>query len=158
MCHRIAVLVLGLLVLSPTTWAAEAGKWRGKAVLVSTEFNSTTVVDKEGHELMLGEDNGMVFAEDGEAFLDNAQYRVQWILDTGGMVAGGYKTFTAADGGQVFEKFSITKFTDTGVEGTWEFTGGTGKYDGIAGSGDFTVTNVSDSVYSDLLEGEYSIP
>ena len=63
-----------------------------------------------------------------------------------------------SDGDQVFAKFSIAKFTDTGVEGTWEFTGGTGEYDGIAGNGDFKVTNVSDSVYWDLLEGQYTLP
>ncbi len=39
----------------------------------------------------VGDANGMVFNEDGEAFLDKAQYRVQWMVDTGGMVAGGYK-------------------------------------------------------------------
>ena len=49
-------------------------------------------------------------------------------------------------------------FTDTGGSGSWEFINGTGKYEGITGRGDFTSTNVSPTVYWDLLEGEYKIP
>lgn len=106
---------------------------------------------------MLGEDSGLVFNDDGKAFLDKAEYRVQWMVDTAGMVGGGYKTFTTADG-QVFAKFSITEFTDTGVSGSWEFTGGTNTYKGITGQGSFSVTNVSETVYWDMLEGKYQIP
>jgi len=96
-------------------------------------------------------------SESGKAFLDKAEYRVQWMVDTGGMVGGGYKTFTASDG-QVFAKFTINKLADTGGSGSWEFIKGTGKYEGITGRGDFTSTNVSPTVYWDLLEGEYKIP
>jgi hypothetical protein len=79
------------------------------------------------------------------------------MVDTGGMVGGRYKTLIASDG-QVFAKFTITESSDAGGNGTWEFTKGTGKYEGITGRGDFKYTNVSDTVYWDLLEGEYKIP
>ncbi len=154
---RIAVVALGVLVLSTSAWAGETGKWLGKAVLTSVYFKSLAVADKDGHKIMMGEDAGLVFNENGEAFLDKAEYRVQWIVDTGGMVKGGYKTFTDTSG-KVFAKFTIGEFTDTGPIGTWEFVGGTGKYEGITGLGDFKVTNVSDAVYWDLLEGEYKLP
>jgi hypothetical protein len=155
-CSRTFVLVVALISSTPT-WAEEAGQWRGKAVLVNTQMTNLQVADQEDHLLMLGDDSGLVFNEDGKAFLDKAEYRVQWMVDTAGMVGGGYKTFTTPDG-QIFAKFKITEETGAGVAGTWEFTGGTGKYKGVSGHGTFDVTNVSDTVYWDMLEGEYKIP
>ena len=137
--------------------AAESDTWRGKAVFVGTEFVSLEVADEPEHMLMAGDDEGAVFNDEGEDFLDKAHYQVQWLVDTGGMVGGGYKTFTVDDG-QVFAKFEITEYTETGVNGTWEFTKGTEAYEGITGSGTFVVTNVSDNVSWDLLEGEYQLP
>ncbi len=138
-------------------WAEEGGQWHGKAVLVNTQIMTSSVGDDQDHALMMGDDRGLVFNEDGESFLDKAEYHVHWMVDTGGMVGGRYKTFIASDG-QVFAKFTITELSDAGGNGTWEFTKGTGKYEGITGRGDFKYTNVSDTVYWDLLEGEYKIP
>ena len=107
--------------------------------------------------MFFGHDDGVVFNDEGGSFLDIARYEVVFVADTAGMVGGGYKTFTASDG-QVFAKFTINKLTDTGGSGSWEFINGTGKYEGITGRGDFTSTNVSPTVYWDLLEGEYKIP
>ena len=155
---RFTIIAMTLaLTTSATAWAGEGGQWRGKAVLVNTALTTSNVTDNKDHSLMLGDDHGLVFNEDGKAFLDKAEYRVQWMVDTGGMVGGGYKTFTASDG-QVFAKFTINKLTDTGGSGSWEFIKSTGKYEGITGRGDFTSTNVSPTVYWDLLEGEYKIP
>jgi hypothetical protein len=150
-------VVVVALVSSTPSWAEEGGQWRGKAVLVNTQITTSQVADQEDHMLMLGDDRGLVFNEDGKAFLDKAEYRVQWMVDTSGTVGGGYKTFTAPDG-QIFAKFTITESTDAGGAGTWEFTGGTGRYQGVSGSGTFNVTNVSETVYWDMLEGEYKIP
>jgi hypothetical protein len=158
MMFRFAPIAITLVLASGTAaWAEEGGRWRGKAVLVTTQVTTLNVADQKDHAMMLGDDHGLVFNEDDKDFLDKAEYRVQWMVDTGGMVGGGYKTFTASDG-QVFAKFVITKFTDAGGSGTWEFIGGTGKYKGITGRGNFNTTNVTPTVYWDLLEGEYKIP
>jgi hypothetical protein len=42
--------------------------------------------------------------------------------------------------------------------GTFEFTGGTGKYAGITGRGEYHVVLVSDTALWDELRGEYKIP
>jgi hypothetical protein len=44
------------------------------------------------------------------------------------------------------------------IRGVFEFTGGTGKYTGIAGSGEFHVGVVSDAAQWDELHGRYTIP
>jgi len=47
------------------------------------------------------------------------------VVDTG-VIRGGYKTFTEADGSKVFAKYTVTEFKLPEVNGTFEFTGGTG--------------------------------
>jgi hypothetical protein len=74
------------------------------------------------------------------------------------MVSGGYKTFTADDGSQVFAKYKVIGGSRPTFNGEWTFVGGTKKYKGISGNGKFTVTWVSDTAAWDLLEGDYTIP
>ena len=74
------------------------------------------------------------------------------------MVDGAYKTFTAADGSQVFARFQGTDAAPPVFKGTWEFIGGTGANQGITGSGEYVYTSVADGVGWDILEGVYKIP
>jgi hypothetical protein len=70
----------------------------------------------------------------------------------------GYKTFTEADGSKVFAKYTVTQVKLPDILGTFEFTGGTGKYMGINGGGNFHVVMLSDAAQYDELRGEYTIP
>jgi hypothetical protein len=79
------------------------------------------------------------------------------VVDTG-VIRGGYKTFTEADGSKVFAKYTVTEFKPPVVNGAFEFTGGTGKYQGITGNGTFHYVRVSDKAAWDELVGEYKIP
>ena len=76
------------------------------------------------------------------------------VVDTG-VIRGGYKTFTEADGSKVFAKYNVTEFKLPEVNGTFEFTGGTGKYTGITGNGTFHYVRVSDKAAWDELVGDY---
>ena len=138
--------------------AEESGKWRGLAVLVTTDAKTAEIADQEGHSIFLGHDDGVVFNDNGGSFLDKARYEVVFIADTAGMVDGGYKTFTASDGSQVFARFKGTETAPPVFKGTWEFLGGSGAYKGITGSGGYVYTSVADGVGWDVLEGEYKIP
>ena len=46
----------------------------------------------------------------------------------------------------------------TAIEGTWTFTGGTGKMKGIKGHGTYKVTPAADGSASVTVEGEYTMP
>jgi hypothetical protein len=74
------------------------------------------------------------------------------------MIDGGYKTFTVDDGSQVFARYKLTNPAPPVLKGEWEFIGGTGKYKGITGRGNYTVQIVSDTVLWDVLEGDYKLP
>ena len=97
-----------------------------------------------------------MFNDAGDPFLDRARYQVHWVLDTEGMVAGGYKTFTTSDQDKVFARYAITEMGDA-LKGTWEFTGGTGNFEGIKGSGQFTYTTIAEGVGYDVLQGKYTL-
>lgn len=159
--YSIALLLVSAIIvaaLSTPAWAGEKGKWRGRAALVSTKLETVKVEDQAEHAVYFSEADGVVFNDGGEAFLANARYQYVYLLDTGGMVAGGYKTFTASDGSKVFAKFEEHEVTPPTYKGKWQFIGGTGKYQGIKGQGLYTYTEVSPTSGWDVLEGEYELP
>jgi hypothetical protein len=93
--------------------------------------------------------------DDPHRMLDRA-VRMYHRLAPGG--DGGYKTFTAADGGQVFARYQGTEAATPVYKGKWEFIGGTGRYAGIKGHGTYTYHSVTETTGRDVLEGEYGLP
>ncbi|MFC3692682.1 hypothetical protein [Chenggangzhangella methanolivorans] len=138
-------------------FAGETGKIKTRAVLVTTKQTMTTLEDVKDHTLLYLEQDGMIVSAGG-GFLEKARYQLFYLSDSSSMVAGGYKTFTTADGSKVFAKFSDTEQAPPIYKGTVEFTGGTGKYAGLKGKGVWTYTTISDAVAMDEMEGEYELP
>jgi hypothetical protein len=148
---------LAIATFSSPLAAAEANKWFGKGVLVEVGGGKTaTTEDQPNHKVMILDCDGAVVNADGGSFLDKARYQIVGIVDT---AAGGYgyKTFTEADGAQVFAKYTVTELKLPDIKGTFEFTRGTGKYEGIKGGGQFHVTVLSDKTQYDELHGEYTL-
>ena len=151
--------VLGIFAVMPSdaAKAQESGQWFGKGVIVATVNKSVAAQDAPDHSLMLFECDGAVVNAEGKAFLDKARYQLVGLVDSA--VGGhGYKTFTEADGSKVFAKYTVTEAKLPDILGKFEFTGGTGKYTGITGSGDFHVVMLSDVTQYDELHGHYTIP
>ena len=118
--------------------AEEFGHWHGLSVLVITDQKAAKVEDRANHMVYVTEYDGAVYNGDGKPFLDKARYQVVALVDVG-VIGGGYKTFTDADGSKVFAKFTVTEGKRPDIRGTFEFTGGTGTYEGITGNGTFHV-------------------
>jgi hypothetical protein len=142
------VLALAAPAAAIPAAAEEAGQWFGRAVLVTLSSKSVKVEDRADHTVSVTEYDGAVFNADGKPFLDKARYQV----------GGGHKTFTEADGSKVFAKYVLKDAKPKEFRGTFEFTGGTGKYAGITGRGEYHVVLVSDTALWDELRGEYKIP
>ncbi|MDR8394432.1 hypothetical protein NC796_25020 [Aliifodinibius sp. S!AR15-10] len=96
------------------------------------------VGDVPGHSVMLVQARGLAFLENG----DVAEVTATEIIDDtkGEATYQGYEILTFEDGSKVLSKFegnSTTskdgKFVD--FEGTFSYTGGTGRFAGIEGSG-----------------------
>ncbi len=137
--------------------AGEKGDWVGRAALATTSYTETPVSDTDGHVVYHGTMEGVVFNDAGGTFLDNAHYKVVFFGDTSG-IDGGYKTFTMSDGSKVIARFEGTEAAPPVFRGNWTFIFGSGRYEGISGSGAYTVTTVSDIALWDVLEGSYEIP
>ena len=138
--HKFIGVVLSAMLIAAWTaggLAEESGHWKAKGVLVVTSQPTVKVADQRDHQLMLTEFDGIVFNEGDKPFLDNARYQVVDLNDSGGMVSGGYKTFTADDGSKVFAQYKMTGGVPPTFNGEWTFVGGTQKYKGISGSGTF---------------------
>ena len=151
-----AIVTLMLAANLPAS-ADDSGHWRGLAALVVTDQKTAKIDDRADHVASISEQDGAIHNADGKSFLDKARYQVVSMFDAG-VFGGGYKTFTEADGSKVFAKYTVTEFKPPEVNGTFEFTGGTGKYQGITGNGKFHYVRVSDKAAWDELVGDYKIP
>lgn len=154
---RTWALAIATIAISTPALSGEKGTWRGLAALYDTATESADVVGDEGHAVMWGTMDGVVFNDDGKAFLDKARYQVVWHADTA-EVGVCYKTFTATDGSHAIARCVDTEANHPVYKGTWEFIKGTGRFEGITGSGTYTLTYVADRTSWDLLEGEYELP
>jgi hypothetical protein len=156
------ILASVIAVLSSPVCAGEKGKWRATAASVCTSTKTITIPDQKDHFVYLGECDGVVFTDGGGTFLNNARYQIADLQDSAAVVVPGgetgYKIFTATDGGQVFGKYQATEAAPPVYKGTWEFTGGTGKYQGVKGHGTWTYHSINDTTGYDVLEGKYEIP
>jgi hypothetical protein len=160
--HLLRVVLCGtafglLLVWNVPASAEEPGRWHGKGVLVLTSGTSVKIGDKPDHTVGVTQFDGAIFNDDGRAFLDKARYQAVGVEDTG-IANGGYKEFTEANGSKVFAKFTATEVKLPAVNGTFEFTGGVGRYEGITGRGTFHLVFVSDIAATDEITAEYRIP
>ena len=166
MAHRFSRILgmsgLSLFALSfalnpgSPAWAGDKGKFKSHAVLVTTKQETAKVADKPDHSILYAEMDGVNISNDGGKFLNGARYQLIYLSDSGGMVSGGYKTFTETDGSKAFAKFKDNDGDPN--NGTFEFIGGTGKYTGIKGKGAWKYTTVADTVGMDEFEGEYELP
>jgi hypothetical protein len=152
-------VVLALACPTATVPAAteQAGQWFGRAVPVTLSSKSVKLENQADHMVSVTEYDGAVFNADGKPFLDKARYQVVDPTDSG-TSSGGYKTFTEADGSKVFAKCVLKEGKPPDLRGTFEFIGGTGKYAGITGHGDYHVVVISDTALWDELRREYKIP
>jgi hypothetical protein len=137
--------------------AQETGHWHGLAALVSTDLKTFKLDDQPNHVVMVNDEDGAIHNADGKPFLDKARYQVLALTDSA-VGTHGYKTFTEADGTKAFATFKVTEFKPPVINGTIEFTGGTGKYAGITGKGTFHLVRVSDKAAWDELIADYTIP
>lgn len=155
-----ADLLLGLLIVIglTRTSAAEPITFKMRGVIVATTSHVAAVPGaSDGQQAYLNVYDGAVVPDGDASFLANARYQIVELIDTGGLINGGYKTFTTSDG-TISGRYQVTEENHPNYGGSFTFTGGTGKYAAITGSGRFSALAVSDTALIDTLEGTYEIP
>lgn len=77
-------------------------------------------------------------------------------------LAHGYSLITMDNGDKAYVRFqgtgTMSKEGNLTGEGTWSFTGGTGKLKGLKGKGTYTDSGTPDGNLEAQLQGDYSLP
>jgi len=123
------------------------------------------VGDRPGHMLVVVKQPCTWSAPLEMAGLKGKSYVASIVSDVSGQKATdrGYVVVTMENGDKAFVRITqgASMMSKDGKpvsgEGTWAYTGGTGKLKGLAGKGTYKSKPAADGV-EDLIEGEYSLP
>lgn len=126
--------------------------------------NAMEVGDRPGHVLVVAKQTCTWTTPMEMAGLKSTTYFAAVTSDvTGGKSQDrGYVVMTMDNGDKAFVRFQGAGASTAGGvhsgEGTWSYTGGTGKLKGLKGKGTFKSSGTSADVSEDQVEGEYSLP
>ena len=123
------------------------------------------VGDRPGHMLMIIKQSCTWTSPLEMAGLKTKTYTAAIISDISGQKAAdrGYVVVMMENGDKAYVRINqgTSMMSKDGKqesgEGTWSYTGGTGKLKGLTGKGTYKNKPVADGV-EDLIEGEYSLP
>ena len=163
----IAILLIAAWLLVPATPAmAKKVKFKCRIVSQITNIHVIKVGDVEGHIIAILERRGLCFLN-GEV----GSY-VNWVRSDSIKGKGthvGYNRITYEDGSTTDAKFEGTSAPLEGRrytgKGTFTYTGGSGRFEGIKGSGSYTFKTITpytkDETKSDIIvdsTGTYTLP
>ena len=119
-----------------------------------------TVGDREGHALMIARVRGP--QQSSNPLWNEATIVYSAVLDltAGAGEQRGYFVNTHADGDRDWGTFGGTVTpagTELQCEGTWEFTGGSGQYEGITGGGTYRMRLTSPETVETTWDGVYEL-
>ena len=157
------MVALGLVLFLGTNATAELAKkgtYKGNFA-----WNSTgKVFDLEkGHQMFVGEFTGGFTNDDGKGFMHITSWvcpGVNDLVDSVTQYARGYCVVTDLDGDKAYFSWKGGKETKPGAsKGTFQWTGGTGKYTGITGENTYDSMTVLPTTqgYSHC-EGAWQLP
>jgi len=143
-----------------TALAQDKVKVKFTKYMVVTKYEVTEVPGTEGHILLQYESKDI--SSDGR-FITNKAAQCDYIKGTG--PHKGYNETVDREGGTYFDKFegmTTAKKSPEGkpirtAKGTYTYTKGTGRYEGIQGGGTYHALFIGKGVISVDIEGEYVI-
>ncbi|HEY7533643.1 MAG TPA: hypothetical protein VH681_12790 [Nitrospiraceae bacterium] len=145
----ISTLLSMTLVLEPLAQAAD--EIAGRNVGHTQKVEMMEVGDVPAHFLGVSQYNGLTFYTKGPEKGEIASRMGTTIFDVvkGKGTLTGHEVKTFKDGSTLFLKWGGTQWPidggkRTAYEGTWEVTGGTGRYAGSKGSGTFKGERIGD--------------
>jgi hypothetical protein len=159
------VLLVSTTVLGATAEAQQlpkSGKYTGKyASHLVPEVAQTYELEK-GHVYVLTRSHGVFFNDVADGFLDKTEVTcaiANDIVDGVSAALNGHCIVTDKDGDKAFIVYE-GKGSAPGISaGTFQWTGGTGKFTGIQGNNTFHVTAIGNNPANWIVwEGEWRLP
>jgi hypothetical protein len=155
----VIVFVLGLANLDGAI-AGEKRQIKSHGASYTTTVNQIEVGDEEGHIILIFE-NATVFFDEarGEKFTD----RGVGFMDINPnkpaeMYMTGYGVHTNKDGDKMTRSYKGKPVAKDQWKGVFTITGGTGKYEGVSGSGTWTSNRLTPKQSYVEVEGEMEMP
>ena len=143
--------------------AGERGKVVDREVNYATNFQTVKIPDVDGHTNHLYEAQLIGFNERFGPAVGANIGRIDVIKGAG--LVQGYTHFTYPDGSTITSKWEgENRGMGRGIsgsasgEGTWTYIKGTGKYEGIQGSGTYKSYILGPGQWYSDSEGEYTLP
>ena len=156
------VFAMGIVLVGDAV-TAERGKVTYRQANYTTTIHTLKVPDVEGHTNTLIEAKGIAFYDKWGSAVTIMTISLDLIKGAG--TFHGYTLTTYPDGSTTIGKFegksTATGATLTGMassEGTWTYTKGTGKFQGIQGKGTFKSYILGPGQFYSDNEGEYTLP
>jgi hypothetical protein len=153
------VFAVGILLAGD----ALAGEYvKGRTPLYRVNWQQIEVGDQEGHVYAIYESKGILTIMQGKPIFDGLPLKQGGFLDinlkSGAGYAHGFDVVIDKDGDKVFDTWEGKPGKGGLWEGTWTYTGGTGKWQGIQGKGTWVTHEVAPGQSYDEWEGEYELP
>ena len=142
----------------PEEQLAKRGTYSGS---YGWSLSSTVHQLEEGHVFSQDLFKGTFFNDAGEGFLHRSSCIAPAVseLTDGKGNAHGVAVFTDKDDDKAFITWKGTIDPDTGFNGDYQWTGGTGKYTGIKGNNTFSAFNIGTTTEGlGVLNGEWQLP
>jgi len=152
----VVVFVFGFVMLDSAV-AGEKIKWQGTSF--SSETKQIEVGDEEGHVLILSKAKQLYILPDGKKLVGDSVSTMDLHPKTKQFSLTGYGWTVDKDGDKMMRTHEGKAVEKGHWKGTWTYTAGTGKYEGIKGGGvwDMYTMGQGQPAYLDV-EGEMEIP
>jgi hypothetical protein len=167
MKKALMMLILTSLLLATTVNVfgeemAKEGTTTGKNYVSGT----ATVLPMGEERLQMNyEGSGVTINDSGKGFLHNSAVYFLGSVHAvkGELEDAGFMVITPPDGDKVYSIYKGSGTFGKPVRGTYTFTGGTGKYEGVQGGGEFTrynLQNAAEGVWTSMsiLKTSYKLP
>jgi hypothetical protein len=159
------ILALFLLATGGNVFCEEMAK-EGTTTSRNFVSGTSTVLPMGEERLQMNyEGSGISINDSGKGFLHNsAIYFVGSLHAVKGVFEEtGFMVITPPDGDKVYSTYKSSGKFGEPVKGTWTFAGGTGKYEGVQGGGEFTryaLRNAKEGVWTatSIMKSNYKLP
>jgi hypothetical protein len=163
--RRIGIVAAAVVSLLGATAEAQqlpkSGKYKGTYASHSAGGGQTFELEKD-HVFFLGSSHGVFLNDVADGFLDKTEVTCALADDLVGGVASalhGYCIVTDKDGDKAFLMHQGKGAEPGRTDGTFQWTGGTGKFMGIQGNNAYHVTQIGKNPAAWIVwEGEWQLP
>jgi hypothetical protein len=156
-----AVAIVGLLG-APTEAQQKSGKYSGKYTGHAVAGVGQTYELEKGHVFVMGLSQGVFLNDVADGFLDKTEVTCPVVEDiANGLIVAmhGYCTMTDKDGDKAFFVWRCKGTPPGSYAGTFEWTGGTGKFQGLQGNNNFHGSDFGKTPAGLIVwEGEWRLP